>query len=150
MLGKKTDIGRFLFIIIFLSCCCFCLLHLLDSIPQPKTDVCGGHPVWRVDWGTSAGSACSIHGLRWVGMTLSLQLILQKHASTHSFAGVFYYFNSILNPILYTILSKRFRRGFNDMSHNCWVYQVRPFNFKQRFYPDNFPLFNLLGACEDC
>ena len=38
--------------------------------------------------------------------------------------GVFYYLHSILNPILYTILSKRFRRGFNDMSVNCCVYQV--------------------------
>ena len=33
--------------------------------------------------------------------------------------GVFYYFNSILNPILYTILSKRFRRGFDDMYSKC-------------------------------
>ena len=39
-------------------------------------------------------------------------------------SGVFYYFNSILNPILYTILSKRFRRGFSDISGKCWVYQV--------------------------
>ena len=63
------DQKGFLYFIIFLlnSCRCCCLLHLLDSIPQPKTDVCGGHPVWRVDWGTSAGSACSIHGLRWFG-----------------------------------------------------------------------------------
>lgn len=38
-------------------------------------------------------------------------------------SGVFYYFNSILNPILYTILSKRFRRGFSDISGKCWVYQ---------------------------
>merc|ERR1719210_2412149 len=34
-------------------------------------------------------------------------------------SGVFYYFNSILNPILYTIMSKRFRRGFNDMTGSC-------------------------------
>ena len=40
-------------------------------------------------------------------------------------SGVFHYFNSILNPILYTILSTRFRRGFSDMSGKCWIYQVR-------------------------
>lgn len=39
-------------------------------------------------------------------------------------SGVFYYFNSILNPILYTILSKRFRRSFADISGKCWVYQM--------------------------
>ena len=41
-------------------------------------------------------------------------------------SGVFYYFNSILNPILYTIMSKRFRRGFDDMTGTChsfWVGQ---------------------------
>ena len=38
--------------------------------------------------------------------------------------GVFYYFNSILNPILYTVLSKRFRRGFNDMTDKCWICEV--------------------------
>ena len=50
-------------------------------------------------------------------------------------SGVFYYFNSILNPILYTILSKRFRRGFSDISGKCWVYQVYDFRFK--FWPEN-------------
>ena len=40
-------------------------------------------------------------------------------------SGVFHYFNSIINPILYTILSTRFRRGFSDMSGKCWIYQVR-------------------------
>ena len=29
--------------------------------------------------------------------------------------GVFYYFNSALNPILYSLLSKRFRRGLVDL-----------------------------------
>ena len=29
--------------------------------------------------------------------------------------GVFYYFNSILNPILYSVMSKRFRRAFLDL-----------------------------------
>ena len=40
-------------------------------------------------------------------------------------SGVFYYFNSILNPILYTIMSKRFRRGFNDMTGSCSAFWVR-------------------------
>ena len=39
-------------------------------------------------------------------------------------SGVFYYFNSILNPILYTIMSKRFRRGFNDISGTCKLFKV--------------------------
>ena len=30
-------------------------------------------------------------------------------------AGVFYYFNSALNPILYSVMSKRFRRGLTDL-----------------------------------
>ena len=29
--------------------------------------------------------------------------------------GVFYYFNSILNPILYSVMSKRFQRAFLDL-----------------------------------
>ena len=53
-------------------------------------------------------------------MTLSSQV---QHV-LFMVSGVFYYFNSILNPILYTILSKRFRRGFSDISGKCWVYQV--------------------------
>ena len=40
-------------------------------------------------------------------------------------SGVFYYFNSILNPILYSIMSKRFRRGFNDISGNCKLLKVK-------------------------
>ena len=40
-------------------------------------------------------------------------------------SGVFYYFNSILNPILYSIMSKRFRRGFNDISGNCKLFKVK-------------------------
>ena len=39
-------------------------------------------------------------------------------------SGVFYYFNSTLNPILYTIMSKRFRRGFNDITGRWWLVQV--------------------------
>ena len=31
-------------------------------------------------------------------------------------SGVFYYFNSALNPILYSVMSKRFRRGFSDIT----------------------------------
>ena len=32
-----------------------------------------------------------------------------------NFVGVFFYFNSALNPILYSVMSKRFRRGFADI-----------------------------------
>jgi len=39
-------------------------------------------------------------------------------------SGVFYYFNSILNPILYTIMSKRFRRGFHDIWGSCKLLKV--------------------------
>ena len=34
------------------------------------------------------------------------------------FPGVFYYFNSVLNPILYSLMSKRFRRGFSDIKRS--------------------------------
>ena len=30
-------------------------------------------------------------------------------------SGVFYYFNSILNPILYSLMSKRFHVGFKNL-----------------------------------
>ena len=43
-------------------------------------------------------------------------------------SGVFYYFNSILNPILYTIMSKRFRRGFHDIWGSCKLLKVRQVN----------------------
>jgi len=33
-------------------------------------------------------------------------------------SGVFYYFNSVVNPILYSLMSKRFRRGFADIKRN--------------------------------
>ena len=33
-------------------------------------------------------------------------------------AGVFYYFHSILNPIIYSLLSKRYRRAFIDMARD--------------------------------
>ena len=48
-------------------------------------------------------------------------------------SGVAYYFNSILNPILYSILSKRFRRGFNDITVSCCVYKVYnlPYNISK-------------------
>ena len=56
-------------------------------------------------------------------------------------SGVFYYFNSILNPILYTILSKRFRRGFSDISGKCWVYQVTQLSFSLNNNKPNFQKF---------
>ena len=31
------------------------------------------------------------------------------------FSGTFYYFNSIINPVLYSIMSKRFRRAFTEL-----------------------------------
>ena len=30
-------------------------------------------------------------------------------------SGTFYYFNSIINPVLYSIMSKRFRRAFTEL-----------------------------------
>ena len=102
---------------IAISCGGGCFLHMLASIPQSKNHVRCGHVVWRMDGPPSAGSACAIHGLRYnlAMCTLNITSIL---------IGVFYYFNSILNPILYTILSKRFRRGFNDMTDKCWICEV--------------------------
>ena len=32
--------------------------------------------------------------------------------------GAFYYLNSAINPVLYSLMSKRFRRGFSDMRLN--------------------------------
>jgi hypothetical protein len=32
--------------------------------------------------------------------------------------GVFYYFNSAINPVLYSLMSKRLRRGLSDMKLN--------------------------------
>ena len=39
----------------------------------------------------------------------------QLPLSASNVSGIFYYFNSALNPILYSVLSKRFRRGFSDI-----------------------------------
>lgn len=53
-------------------------------------------------------------------------------------SGVFYYFNSILNPILYTIMSKRFRRGFNDMTGSCsafWVREISNMRNMRKYQP---------------
>ena len=33
-------------------------------------------------------------------------------------SGVCFFFNSILNPILYSVMSLRFRRGFSDIKRN--------------------------------
>ena len=33
----------------------------------------------------------------------------------HPVSGTFYYFNSIINPFLYSIMSKRFRRAFKEL-----------------------------------
>ena len=57
--------------------------------------------------------------------SLSLYLRLQAQHVLFMVSGVFYYFNSILNPILYSIMSKRFRRGFNDICGNCKLLKVR-------------------------
>ena len=45
-----------------------CLLHLLDPIPQPETDVRGGYLVRGVDWWSPAGSARPLHGLRYAAI----------------------------------------------------------------------------------
>ena len=50
-------------------------------------------------------------------MNISLVLV-SDCASDNDFPGVFYYFNSVLNPILYSLMSKRFRRGFSDIKRN--------------------------------
>ena len=39
----------------------------------------------------------------------------QVYSTISTIAGVFYYFNSALNPILYSVMSKRFRRGLTDL-----------------------------------
>jgi len=48
----------------------------------------------------------------WTTTLTSVQHIL------FTISGVFFYFNSTLNPILYSVLSKRFRRGFSDIKRN--------------------------------
>lgn len=42
-------------------------------------------------------------------------------------SGIFYYFNSVLNPILYSVMSKRFRRGFSDIRQNLLnkIYKIQ-------------------------
>ena len=57
----------------------------------------------------------------------SLEFLSQAQHVLFMVSGVFYYFNSILNPILYTIMSKRFRRGFNDMTGSCSAFWVRKY-----------------------
>jgi hypothetical protein len=44
--------------------------------------------------------------------------------------GVFYYFNSALNPILYSVMSKRFRRGFSDIR-----FVIRQSQYQPKIYP---------------
>ena len=45
---------------------------------------------------------------------------LSEHLVTlmNQIPGAFYYLNSALNPVLYSLMSKRFRRGFSDMKLN--------------------------------
>ena len=57
--------GTFLTVCLVVSVRGGCLLHLLDPIPQPKTDVRGGYLVRGVDRCSSAGSARPLHGLRY-------------------------------------------------------------------------------------
>ena len=110
------------YVILSLSHCGGCFLHLLASIPQSTNHVCCCHFVWRMDSPPSEGSTCAFHGLRY-------NLDMCPLDTNLAIVGVFYYFNSILNPILYTILSKRFRRGFNDMTDKCWICKVLPYQF---------------------
>ena len=46
---------------------------------------------------------------------LSHRYITEKKFYTISFAGGCYYLSSTANPFLYSLLSKRFRRGFHDV-----------------------------------
>jgi len=48
----------------------------------------------------------------WSGTLTQVQHVL------FTISGVFYYFNSVLNPILYSLMSKRFRRGFSDIKRS--------------------------------
>merc|ERR1719323_1790159 len=48
----------------------------------------------------------------WSGTLTQVQHVL------FTISGVFYYFNSVLNPILYSLMSKRFRRGFADIKRS--------------------------------
>ena len=42
----------------------------------------------------------------------------QDSQNLNYFSGVCFFFNSTLNPILYSVMSLRFRRGFRDMRRN--------------------------------
>ena len=102
------------------SCCCCRVFHLLDPISQSAFDVRCCDSLQRMDRGAAAGNLCLSKHFVCVIVTLS-----QAQHVLFMVSGVFYYFNSILNPILYAIMAKRCRRGFNDMTGSCSAFWVR-------------------------
>ena len=61
---------------------------------------------------------------------LSIQKERKKYVCFKFFCylGVFYYFNTILNPVLYSVMSKRFRRGFSDIRRGTIFCSTQPRN----------------------
>ena len=101
--------------IIVVSCGGVYLLLLLVSISLPEADVCNCYSLRRMEWIINKGAAYLIYDLRCAS---------SKHNKIifSYLSGTFYYFNSIVNPFLYSVMSKRFRRGLSDVRQlfqNC-------------------------------
>ena len=76
------------------------LLLLLVSVPLPEVDVRHRDAQERLDLLPRAGSARPFHDLRFGTILTVLPTLL-------IFSGSFYYFNSVVNPIVYSLMSKR-------------------------------------------
>ena len=48
-----------------------------------------------------------------------IQAAMQQNTITATFSGACYYLSSTINPFLYSLLSVRFRRGFQDVLRRC-------------------------------
>ena len=113
MLGRNTE-SRQIISTNLHSCCGLRLFLLLEPVPLAETDVRGGDPVRELDPNTQLCPAHSLHHLRSVHSTRGDS----SNIYLGSFSGVCFFFNSTLNPILYSVMSLRFRRGFRDMRRN--------------------------------
>ena len=100
---------------------------MLDSISFSKTDVCFCDSLWQMDAFFDKSATYYIHDIRYsnINWAVSFKVLFQisqenflfeniKH-NCHPVSGTFYYFNSIINPFLYSIMSKRFRRAFKEL-----------------------------------
>ena len=93
---------------LIVSGCCDLFLCLLVAFPHSTAYVCHRYALQRLEQHFGQSSAHSLHGVRYCFQRCDNFL-------SGVFLGVFYYFNSMLNPFLYSVMSKRFRRGFSDL-----------------------------------